>query len=404
MQRFPVTLVCVVVIVVLHQAVQSYNRAHTNGLGGLHEFGAVSQLVVTSRPELHGPFMLWDGEWWRILGSGFHHVDWVHLICNAIGLVYLGWLLEERIGSRRMLLFLLVSTYVSLLPCFLLEHSVVGLSGGIYAMFGLLFIMRFHDEDLQRLMPAFFVVFGFAYLPIGMILTETDLYRLSNLGHASGLVYGIFTGLAFYPPTERTRFKPRWFFAGHLLLIPATWLVTHPFWNARYHWRMAVRAEGDEQIAALRTAVEWDPALSGAWRHLAQEERRLGNHAAAWRARFEALKANPTDRKSLDAIYRAWQFASRDEEQIAWQVLDETFPESAGEWRRNLGLYGKPFVPRYQRYRNPFAASKPPVPSIANDLFWPPMDRRLFTVRDREQRAPRVDPNDPGSALLGTSL
>src|SRR5690606_21738384 len=87
-----------------------YGEEHGWGgdLGVDRALGAVAALTV-SQPDygsplathvdgevLFGPFDLWDGQWWRIPISGFHHAGFVHLIVNCLSMVTLGQLLERR--------------------------------------------------------------------------------------------------------------------------------------------------------------------------------------------------------------------------------------------------------------------------------------------------------------------
>jgi membrane associated rhomboid family serine protease len=58
-------------------------------------------------------FELWDGAWWTVLTTALHHGDVVHLLCNTLGLWWLGRLLETRMGSWRYALFCLSATAVS---------------------------------------------------------------------------------------------------------------------------------------------------------------------------------------------------------------------------------------------------------------------------------------------------
>ena len=389
--RIPVTLLSVVTIVTLFALVQSYEPEGPNDLGGLYAYGAASRLQTKAAPDLSGHFALWDGEWWRMLVSGFHHVDGEHLLSNSIFLFYLGALLELRIGSRWMLVFLIVGTFASLLPCFLLEQSVVGISGGIYAIFGMLVIMRLGDDGLRERLPYVVVLLGLLYIPIGIVLKEMEWLRVSNLGHAAGLVYGLLAGLAFYPPSERWVHCRRWFAASHLLLVLGAYFVVHPILNGRYEWRRAVQTEGDERLAHLERAVDIEPDLVGAWLMLAREYRRQGRIDLEWQTRLRAVRLNSRNKKLLAALNNAWRRAGPDEEKLAQKQVEEIFPDHAADWQASLGMIAKPQI---RRIWSP----------LASPLYWPPTDARLFSTPIRPQRAPSVDPNRRDSALFGTTL
>lgn len=386
--RIPVTLLSVVGIVVLFVLVQTYESNAPNDLGGLYAYGAASRLQTSTAPDLSGHFALWDGEWWRMLISGFHHIDAEHLFTNSIFLLYLGALLELRIGSLRMLVFLIIGTFASLLPCFLLEQSVVGISGGIYAIFGVLIIMRLNDVWLRYRLPFLIVLMMLLYIPIGIALKELDWLRVSNLGHAAGLVYGVLAGLAFYPPSERWMHRRRFFVASHVLLVLGVYFVMHPVRNGRYEWRRAILSEGDDRLSHLERAVEIEPDLVGAWLMLAREYRRQGRIDLEWQTRLRAVQFNSRNQKLLAALNIAWRRAGPDEERVARQQIEEIFPEHPNDWQASLGMIPKPF--RWSPLSSP--------------LYWPPVDARLFSTPIRPQRAPPVDPNRRDSALFGTTL
>lgn len=81
------------------------------------------------------PFVL-AGEYWRLLTSGFVHVELWHLAMNMMALLSLGKIFEPLLGVRRYLLILIPSIIVgSLFVLASPENSfVVGLSGGIYGL------------------------------------------------------------------------------------------------------------------------------------------------------------------------------------------------------------------------------------------------------------------------------
>ena len=81
------------------------------------------------------PFVL-AGEYWRLLTSGFVHVDLWHLAMNMMAFLSLGKIFEPLLGVRRYLLILIPSIIVgSLFVLASPENSfVVGLSGGIYGL------------------------------------------------------------------------------------------------------------------------------------------------------------------------------------------------------------------------------------------------------------------------------
>ncbi|MGE3314754.1 MAG: rhomboid family intramembrane serine protease, partial [Planctomycetaceae bacterium] len=198
----PITAAIILASLLLHAAVLVYElRGETEVYRRL---GAVETLTLfqvgekdgplVPVPQMSGPFELWDGQWWRILVSAFHHGGMLHVAMNGIGIAALGWLLEPRLGSARYLLFFLAGTMISMLPEFLLEHQAVGLSGGVYALFGMLLPLRRRDPDVESILTPQFVRFGLAWLIGCVLFTQIGIVHIANAAHFTGFIYGWIAG------------------------------------------------------------------------------------------------------------------------------------------------------------------------------------------------------------------
>jgi len=410
----PVTLLSMLAAVCLFVAAADFDQDHPGDrFGGKGRYGALTSLAYTAQPELHGLFQLWgdgwfDGESWRVLVTGFHHDGLMHLLLNLVGLVYLGRLLEPRLGSAAFLVLLFVAIVAANVPCVIMNESVVGLSGGVYALFGLLLPLRGTDEEVAERLPDLTVLLMLLWIPVGVLLTLGDVVRIANSAHLAGLVYGWLAGRAIFAPGARTWWSRRKFAAAHLLVVLLFLLAVHPVWNPRFHWYRAMQTDNvDERIAHLRTALQWDPRLAGAWRLLAHSHATQENHAEKWRAAFKAVQCSPADEKSMAMINDMWFHTSPADRDRALQGLRETFPKQEWEWRKQLGLFTPLTLPPYRRLPRYLSRVRirPPVPFISPgiDLFWPPVDGpRVATPHP--PRAPFVDPHSPDSAALGRLL
>jgi membrane associated rhomboid family serine protease len=101
---------------------------------------------------LFGPYVN-DGEWWRLLTSGFLHADPLHLIFNMVGIYFLGQLLEPALGAVRFAALYLGSLLVGSFGVLLLspEASTIGASGAVFGLLGGAFIlMRQRGIDPMR--------------------------------------------------------------------------------------------------------------------------------------------------------------------------------------------------------------------------------------------------------------
>ncbi|GAB4139218.1 MAG: hypothetical protein Tsb009_08000 [Planctomycetaceae bacterium] len=418
--RYPATAGILLIAVTLFTAVTVYDLENPRSkTGGVDVLGGISHLKIPANSQLHGPLNFWgttwlDGEWWRVTISGFHHLGLFHLLMNGAIIALLGYFLERRMGHWRYLLFFVVATTVSLLPCFLREWYVIGLSGGAFALFGLILGRCEYDEEFRESLPDGFIAAGILGLFGGFLSNAVGFMEVSNLGHASGLIYGWVAGRSLgghlsYPKLRRTLF-----FASHLLIPVSLFLATHPFWNGRYHWYLAEHAESAEtRFAHLQQAVTWDPSLSGAWRELATYHSRNGDEKQALRAIFRSLYYHRSDKKSMKLVSRIWSgLRTAQQKRTALQIFEDVFGEESSAWQSFLGLTH----PRASQVVAKRKTERPPqflpglIPGLHRwivrpggvDLFWPPIDADDSLIR--LNRPLTVDPNDPQSAVLGRTL
>ena len=129
---------------------------------------------------------------WRLLTSIFAHGDIVHLINNLIAMVLFGLILEDRIGSKRVLwLFLFSGLLINVISPY--ERSL-GASGAIYAIMGALVILR----------PGMAIYFSYVPMPLavaGLFWLAQDVFgvfypsNVANLAHIFGLIIGAVAGI-----------------------------------------------------------------------------------------------------------------------------------------------------------------------------------------------------------------
>lgn len=147
------------------------------------------------------PVLVADGEWIRLLGSGFLHYGPLHLALNMFALYVIGIQIEPVLGRWRMLSLYLVSLLGGAAACMLLQapNSVVaGASGAVYGMFGVIAVVLFR----LRMNPTQILVI------IGInVFLSISLPGISLWGHLGGLFAGTVAtlGLLFLPEWLRVR-------------------------------------------------------------------------------------------------------------------------------------------------------------------------------------------------------
>jgi membrane associated rhomboid family serine protease len=165
---------------------------------------------VLAHGVLFGPLVA-DGEWWRILTSGFLHdnrlpMGLLHIGFNMYFLYYLGSVLEPTLGRLRFVVAFFVSLLGGSLGALLLspDKATVGASG---AVFGLIAVALL--ELRSRGVPPFQSELG-GLLVLNLIITFGFSGYISVGGHLGGLAAGAVVGLLYFEveKTRRTLLSP----------------------------------------------------------------------------------------------------------------------------------------------------------------------------------------------------
>ncbi len=158
-------------------------------------FGMSTQGGVTSaqgglfdRFALFGPFVA-DGEWYRLITSGFLHSGFLHIGFNMYILWFLGNLLEPSLGPFRFLGLYLASLLTGSFSVMLLQPNAatIGASGAIFGLMGAAFVMqraRGVDPMQSGIGPIILI-----NLALGFIIPN-----VSVAGHVGGLIGGALVG------------------------------------------------------------------------------------------------------------------------------------------------------------------------------------------------------------------
>jgi membrane associated rhomboid family serine protease len=149
---------------------------------------------------LNGPDVA-NGEYWRLVTSGFLHAGVIHLLFNMYALYILGTMLEPAIGRVRYLLIFFVSLLCGSFGALLVspDKLTVGASGAVFGLMGAaIAIMRNRGIDPMASGLPF-------WLGINLLITFTIPDRLSVGGHVGGLIGGIVTAVILFDVPDRLR-------------------------------------------------------------------------------------------------------------------------------------------------------------------------------------------------------
>jgi membrane associated rhomboid family serine protease len=163
--------------------------AELGGGGGAASIEGGGQLIRDGG--LYGPAISNDGEYYRIVTSGFLHAGPLHLGLNMFVLYILGTLLEPAIGTLRMLAIYFVSMLAGSFGALLLDPDTVtvGASGAIYGLMAATFVIARH-RGVEQLATqiGFWLVLNLAF--------TFSVPNISIGGHLGGLVGGFLAALA----------------------------------------------------------------------------------------------------------------------------------------------------------------------------------------------------------------
>ncbi len=174
--------------------------------GGLVDLGAV-----------YGPFVVVEGEWWRLLTAMFLHGGMTHLLMNMFSLYIIGRPMELYFSPKSYLSLYLLTGIVGGLVSIVVhpETVAIGASGAIFGVFGALsgyfFAYRRElGEHAHQFMKDFALIIGINLI-LGFSIPNIDVSA-----HAGGLVSGLIGGLIVARHPERL-----WIFVVGMLLVIA---------------------------------------------------------------------------------------------------------------------------------------------------------------------------------------
>jgi membrane associated rhomboid family serine protease len=140
-----------------------------------------------------------EGSYWRLLTSGFLHMEIWHIGLNMLALYWLGRMIEPALGHARYLGIYFASLFSGSLVVMLMQPDVrtLGASGAVYGLLGAAIVMaRNRDIDLVQS----------GLLPIlGLNFVITLVFGFSLAGHVGGLLGGLLATFVVEELAKRRR-------------------------------------------------------------------------------------------------------------------------------------------------------------------------------------------------------
>jgi len=218
-KAYPVTAIVMAISIILFILVTYYSKVHkeSTGLAILYFGGGV-------------PPLYWKGEVWRLLVNIFHHGSIIHIFFNLYWMYYFGTLAERFLGKTKYIYFIISCGFFQGIICTLtIEHFAIGLSGLIFAFFGLFLIVRNQDELIKNIVSPslikFLIIFLFLCIPINLF----GLMNIAYIGHFAGIIYGIIFGFIFY--TKPHILKQIGFYVLNIIIVLSLYYLYRPIYN-----------------------------------------------------------------------------------------------------------------------------------------------------------------------------
>jgi len=139
---------------------------------------------------LFGPSVA-EGEWYRLVTSGFLHANFIHIGFNMLLLFFLGRLLEPALGTPRFLVLYFASLLAGSFGALVLDPNSLGIgaSGAIFGLAGATFVIaRGRGMDALAGQIGFLIVFN--------LIFSFASPHVSVGAHLGGLIGGIICALA----------------------------------------------------------------------------------------------------------------------------------------------------------------------------------------------------------------
>ncbi len=177
---FPATVALIAINVV------AYLIEIAAGSGGLDSVGG--KVVINFG--LFGPSVA-EGEWYRLVTSGFLHASLFHIGFNMLLLFFLGRLLEPALGTPRFVALYFASLLAGSLGVMLLDPNALtyGASGAVFGLAGATFVIaRGRGMDAIAAEIGFLIVFN--------LIFSFAVPHISIGAHVGGLVGGVLCALA----------------------------------------------------------------------------------------------------------------------------------------------------------------------------------------------------------------
>jgi membrane associated rhomboid family serine protease len=148
-------------------------------------FGASNSNQAANDLVLFGPAVA-DGDYWRLVTSGFLHLEIIHILLNMLSLFWLGRMIEPALGHAKFVAIYMASLLAGSLGVMIMSPNefTLGASGAIYGLLGAAIVMA-RNRNISLIQSGLLPI-----LAINFVIT-LSVPNISLGGHLGGLIGGL---------------------------------------------------------------------------------------------------------------------------------------------------------------------------------------------------------------------
>jgi len=259
----------------------------------------------------------WDQPW-RMITSIFPHVGIYHIAFNVYWTWVFGTLLEKEFGHWRVALIILILAAGSGVAELAVLVGGVGLSGVVYGLFGMLWVLTRRDPRFAGAIDQRTITMFVAWFFLCIVLTALKIMPVANVAHGMGAVLGAIMGWVVVSRQTRRQMAGAVLAAVMLVIfLGATvlrlWVnfsshAGDEYINAACNELAAQRPENALPLLKTALTLHNDDGLAPYNMGVAYDD--LGNYSAARASFLEAARIRPDEEPFRTAAKNAQKRAA----------------------------------------------------------------------------------------------
>ncbi|MBI3470872.1 MAG: rhomboid family intramembrane serine protease [Candidatus Solibacter usitatus] len=177
-----------VMILLLNFGLYTATAVYSMGAGNQNAFWDPDLRTLLRFGAKYPPYILFRGEWWRLVTAGFLHGGVLHILFNSWAMYDLGATVEEFYGTSRFLVLYFLATIGGYLASTYWSGSVsVGASAGLFGLIGAMIAL---GVGSQTSMGAAIKAMYLRWAVYGLLWGLLPGFRVDNAAHIGGLATG----------------------------------------------------------------------------------------------------------------------------------------------------------------------------------------------------------------------